>query len=204
MCIRDSFWVGDEIVMCAGRSGQGFRIGAVTEKDDGETGRGCRGTPILPHQNATVRPVGYRVPILPALIGLDRVAFLASQSLEEDSFTKSDGFALTRIATATTELMPGGATLAGPLGQSKRVVGAMPENFPPLPRVGKDSMVEDRLAAKWGGLGPGRMPEPVPFTYPLIMAFVFYEGAPGQAPGGPAATAASPSGPAAPGWHVAG
>ena len=188
---RGPFWVGDEIVMCAGRSGQGFRIGAVTEKDDGETGRGCRGTPILPHQNATVRPVGYRVPILPALIGLDRVAFLASQSLEEDSFTKSDGFALTRIATATTELMPGGATLAGPLGQSKRVVGAMPENFPPLPRVGKDSMVEDRLAAKWGGLGPGRMPEPVPFTYPLIMAFVFYEGAPGQAPGGPARRAAA-------------
>lgn len=182
---RGPFWVGDEIVMCASRSGQGFRIGASTEKDDGETGRGCRGTPIMAHQNATVRPVGYRVPILPALIGLDRTSFLTNQSVGADCFTNPNGFALVRVATATTELMPGGAALAGSLAQSKRVVGAMPDKgFAPLPRAGRVRMVEDELAAKWGGLAPGKMPEPVPFTYPLIMAFVFYEGAPGQAAGG--------------------
>ncbi len=176
-------WVGDEIVYCQGRSGNRITAGPATMSDDGETGRGCRGSAITAHGRAPVRPVGYRVEIRPSVVGLDRSMLMGSRGAF-DWITDPGRFAIPALPIRTRrpslDVQRGGARLAAPLPRAQRVVGFMPaagqgaaggDDIPLVPGNSPESQLLQSL---------GNNPAPVPYTYPLIIAICNY-GPPPQA-----------------------
>ncbi len=213
-------WVGNEVVYCRSKSGNGFSLGPGSLTDDGESGRGCRGTPVLPHSGSLVKPVGYRVRVTSA--GSRQVG------VANDPF---QSFGVQVEGNDTIELGRGGATLEGNLAISKRVIGGMPEDA--LNQVSGDGGTTGTGAGTGGisGAGDGEggnqgsgvnlgdmrdhriekelllaagsPPKPLEYTYPLIVVVSTYQGKP-MPEGGENGELSVPGGTSGPGGTAGG
>lgn len=191
---RGPFWVGDEIVYAQGKTGSGLSLGPLTAKDDAESGRGCRGSPVLSHSGALVRPLGYNVELTKAL---------------QSQITGSDPMRSFQVQVAQDNpIVVGraGAVLASNLAVSMRVVGGMPENAMQMVSSGGTDTGTGGGGGPGGGDGGGmpfnqqdhrieqellqnmgQNPQPVNYTYPLIIVVSTYGPKPAvdQGTGGP-------------------